>query len=104
MRFMTHPSQGERRWTFQHSQISCDEIGPMGSVTIIPLFVLPVNNELLAIVRWKESGEEASLAYRYCLLQSRGFGTAIRDIVWEKGPDSFHFDKYTSLAMCPIQL
>ncbi|CAM6081578.1 unnamed protein product [Calypogeia fissa] len=90
-------------WTHQHT-ISCDELGPKEYVSICPYFILPMNNELLAIVLWDRTDFETE---GWCLLQSKGFNGSFssknQQIVWSKVPSSLESVDLGG-GICLIQL
>ncbi|CAM6100414.1 unnamed protein product [Calypogeia fissa] len=71
------------------------------TITVEPLFILPVNNELLAIAHWEDV-----LGSGYCLIESTGFGSQSKDIVWQKVRYNSNYCVHgaSTFAMCPIEL
>ncbi|CAM6100416.1 unnamed protein product [Calypogeia fissa] len=84
-------------------------VGEIGySIKVEPLFILPVNNELLAIALWKNWEDGPGHGHRgVCLIESIGFGSeSSRYFAWQKvhysADYSLHED--STFAMCPIEL
>lgn len=95
----------EESWRHLHS-CSFPEFGPRDQVAVWPSAVMAVGEELLAIVQWHHKDNAVGGA---CLVQSKGFGSENKEIVWQKTQPSivdFGDDWFTSLRyfMNPIQL
>ncbi|CAM6084307.1 unnamed protein product [Calypogeia fissa] len=84
----------KKLWT-HCCRIACDELGPVNSVLMTPIVVLPVNNnELLANMMYMSKNSRGD---KLCLLESSGFGSNNKDVVWLKSPctiDSYFNSMY----------
>ncbi|CAM6095294.1 unnamed protein product [Calypogeia fissa] len=112
---MTHQSidvydMDTNSWTQLHSN-SFDEFGPVDSLVVVPLAVVAVDDELLAIVVFTDRDEEH---IETSLVRSRGLRSDIKETVWRKAQPSLSFPQLGPVGlvlpspslyyMCTVQL
>ncbi|CAM6088842.1 unnamed protein product [Calypogeia fissa] len=97
---MTHQSidvydMDTNSWTQLHSN-SFDEFGHVDSLVVVPLAVVAVDDELLAIVVFTDRDEEH---IETSLVRSRGFRSDIKETVWRKAQPSLSFPPLGPIAI-----
>ncbi|CAM6100415.1 unnamed protein product [Calypogeia fissa] len=96
------------RYTLQRSISSKIKpvVGEIGyTIRVDPLFILPVNNELLAIAHWEDVLGHGHRGID--LIESRGFGSQSKNTVWQKVHHSADYSlqhEDSTFAVCPIEL
>lgn len=94
----------ENTKTVTHHQFISRVVQPAPGVReedlrVVPLFIIPVENELLAIASWN-----TVFSTGHCLIRTRGFGTQRRAIGWQRVNSRHFVDGNSTFAMVPIQL
>lgn len=84
-------------WQQRHSN-SFPSLGAVYTISILPYWIVVQNDELLLGVYWFRKIDRR-VGYRD-LLQSKGFGSEIKEIVWEKVPSFLEAGQ----TMCTIEL
>lgn len=67
-------------WTYLHS-FSFDVIRPADRQEIMPLFVISVDNELLAIISWCKAYDRTKAT---CIIRNKGLRGENKELVWQK--------------------